>query len=718
MTVSIDDLATELVEYILDFLEEKEWFIVESVSRNWQKCVRNLLAEKKILKKLTYYSHKFKKSYKYGQRIIIDDNNIDILKIILTKCPNIKHLDFAWTDVNGKNLIEIAKLCTNLESIDFNDSEINITEQEMDEFGKLIGSQLVKCKFGFFDSIFKIFLKHLKKIEYISFHNLLYEQNKEMFHYLYYECKNLQVVRWFNNLKDNEFNDIEFINMIKQIEHLKIGLPILLRFNFELNNLSKLKIYGNEEGHDKIEMTFANVKELEVKYFTKSKFDLISRFKFPKLESVIITDLDEFDIPQSFINQIEYIKYLNIKLSIDECTDCENINLYLFKLINSLVNCEKIKMNPFHKELQPINLKKLQKLDLRGNNSSIKIESICDFAFYDCYQIECIDLSGNNINCISENAFCFRNSYNTLEIKLCNNKLNEESFAMNSLRNFKRPTKLDLHGNKIKYLNEQVFIQFLTAHQWNHILIDIENKQSIINVNNWPKYEHKKSNSILITNGLCVIINFNFSKNYIKIDKTIDSGENIKNIKEAFEMLNFEVQIHNDEDEDWFTSKTTEKIINDIIRSKEFREHDAFVLYIHSHGFENSFMTSDFNLMIKDDLIRMFRTDFILKLNDVHENDEETKKIFDEKMKIIIFDCFKGMCLFNNPKLIYIFHLDNEIDFYTKQKPEVETTEKLLINKMNKLRKRNTAEWNVLLIEYMLKGKNFITLYIIFNYNI
>ena len=61
-------------------------------------------------------------------------------------------------------------------------------------------------------------------------------------------------------------------------------------------------------------------------------------------------------------------------------------------------------MKPFHHELQEIKLNKLRWLILNGSDSSIKITVICDYAFYQCNQIEEIHLMNNNINFVSKSV--------------------------------------------------------------------------------------------------------------------------------------------------------------------------------------------------------------------------------------------------------------------------------------------------------------------------
>lgn len=142
----------------------------------------------------------------------------------------------------------------------------------------------------------------------------------------------------------------------------------------------------------------------------------------------------------------------------------------LYKLVNSLVNCQEIRMKPFNNKLQFIKLNKLKILDLDGQKSSTKIKSICDFALYECDQIEVIYLMNNEINFIEENSFYIKNcSTKTLLISLSNNNLNECSFAPNSFNNFKRQVNILLYLNCIKYLKQDIFRVFLNNDKNNSI---------------------------------------------------------------------------------------------------------------------------------------------------------------------------------------------------------------------------------------------------------
>lgn len=176
---------------------------------------------------------------------------------------------------------------------------------------------------------------------------------------------------------------------------------------------------------------------------------------------------------KAFGNECHQIKTFYAWNQLPNLKSETNTNYDLFKLINSLVNCKGIDINSFHNELQPIKLNKLKYLSFYSESSSIKITLICDFAFYECDQIESIDFNWNNISYISENAFHFKSENDIkLEIDFNGNKLDESSFQLNSLINIKRPTKFIFIGNNIRYLNKQVFKPFLDVNQQNEIEIE------------------------------------------------------------------------------------------------------------------------------------------------------------------------------------------------------------------------------------------------------
>ena len=336
MAINIDDLPLELLEYILDFLQDKQLFQIERVSRKWNVCVLKKLARKKSLINLDHYSQKFKfddSSIKY----IINNDNIDILKKILTKRNNIKHLDLSSTKVIGKcNLIEIAKLCPKLESIDLRESEFCVKKDEIDEFAKTYGPQIIKCNLGFCENEFMATLfKQIINIEEISFRTWQY--GHECFHHLDVYCKKLKVLKWGSlGIDINHY----MINVMQKVQHLKIEYVFLSMCNFELNNLTQLTIDGGYSNF--IEnfgfKTFTNLKRLNIYNFYDFEFESISTFNFPKLESsLILPNLYCHDIPTSFINQVKHIRslyYHSAALSPSIISYFDQLNSFTWNLIN------------------------------------------------------------------------------------------------------------------------------------------------------------------------------------------------------------------------------------------------------------------------------------------------------------------------------------------------------------------------------------------------
>lgn len=168
--------------------------------------------QKETLKCLDHYSHKFQ--YKsFGLTYIINNVNIDILKNILSKCSNIKQFDLSNTEVTGNNhLLAIANKCLKLEAIYLNCSKIDVSIHEMDEFAKIIGPQLIKCSFIYYSNLMDILIKKMKNIEDIRFESYAIEQDKQLFHNLNNECKNLKVFHcnYFREHFDCQDEDVQF----------------------------------------------------------------------------------------------------------------------------------------------------------------------------------------------------------------------------------------------------------------------------------------------------------------------------------------------------------------------------------------------------------------------------------------------------------------------------------------------------------------------------
>ena len=321
MSVHINDLSYDLLKQILGFLPDKQLFFIESVCIKWQKCVKKLLAQKQVLHCLDNYSLKFQ-NQGFGQKVIIDNSNINILKNILSKCCNIKQLDLSDTKVTGENnFITIANKCPKLERINFNGSNIDVSQDEINQFAKIIGPQLTKCSLIFIYHFNLTLFKHLKNIENISFTSDKKEQDQQLFHYLNIKGKHLKVLKWNSSRENLDFINDDLINVIQRIEHLKICLSNLLEFKFEMNNLTELTIYqGLDVNKNIVGVTFANLKKLNIVNFSDSNYDSISKFQFPKLEFANIINEFYYNIPTSFIDQIKHIKSLEY-----DCCDYDSI---------------------------------------------------------------------------------------------------------------------------------------------------------------------------------------------------------------------------------------------------------------------------------------------------------------------------------------------------------------------------------------------------------
>ena len=150
---------------------------------------------------------------------------------------------------------------------------------------------------------------------------------------------------------------------------------------------------------------------------------------------------------------------------------------------------------------------------------------------------------------------------------------------------------------------------------------------------------NSKTDSYIIKNGFCVIMNIKYFDGHEDYT-THGSEKDVKNINKTFEFLNCKIKYYKEFDYH-FTDKQVKNVIIKSIKSKEFNECDGFVLYIHTHGFENSFLTSNCQLILFNEIVDMFKTDNILHLNDGIQWEKDD--LFYKNMpKIIIFDCCRG----------------------------------------------------------------------------
>ena len=177
MGAHIDDLPNELLMYLFDYLSTKELFHIEVVSKKWQECIRGMLSKRIIALRTIIGIDQFEID-EYGAVLIpdiINDDNLGILKNILSRCTNITRLIFDDAIVFG-DYIGFANLLHNVQRFDvyFEDEPFNeeLTESQWEEFAMMIAPQLKVCEIKMhFDynrySITRPFVKYIdsEKIE-------------------------------------------------------------------------------------------------------------------------------------------------------------------------------------------------------------------------------------------------------------------------------------------------------------------------------------------------------------------------------------------------------------------------------------------------------------------------------------------------------------------------------------------------------------------------
>ena len=87
--------------------------------------------------------------------------------------------------------------------------------------------------------------------------------------------------------------------------------------------------------------------------------------------------------------------------------------------------------------------------------------------------------------------------------------------------------------------------------------------------------------------GFCVIFNMlNFDGNS-QLDRS-DSIKSVSLVQDTFERLQFDVKIYQD-----LSGEQLKNKLREYVNKEECKLHDCFVLYIHSHGKENGFITAN-----------------------------------------------------------------------------------------------------------------------------
>ena len=199
--MSIDSLDSDLLTHLFSFLPPKEWFRFECVNKKWQKCVRKLMGTR--ITEFGPRSDLFKPFF-----WVIDDNNIDVVRSVLSRCQSVKYLNFERMNFDASkiyssnnNLLEIAKLCPKLERINLNFSTIKLSIDEWEQLAEFIGPKLIQCDIWLVEEeeqnmiLTRILFKHLKMIEKLDFNTPDDKWDKELFGCLN-SCENLKKLNW------------------------------------------------------------------------------------------------------------------------------------------------------------------------------------------------------------------------------------------------------------------------------------------------------------------------------------------------------------------------------------------------------------------------------------------------------------------------------------------------------------------------------------------
>lgn len=119
--------------------------------------------------------------------------------------------------------------------------------------------------------------------------------------------------------------------------------------------------------------------------------------------------------------------------------------------------------------------------------------------------------------------------------------------------------------------------------------------------------------------GFCVIINMVNFDGKTELERS-DSIESVYLISKTFEYLNLKMKLFQD-----LNDLQIKETLKQVLNSEQCNLHDCFVLYIHSHGKDNGFYTSNNNFIQFDKIIQLFSNANCQK--------------FIGKPKLVFFDC-------------------------------------------------------------------------------
>ena len=236
-------------------------------------------------------------------------------------------------------------------------------------------------------------------------------------------------------------SDIDLVNIFQTLE----------------KNLKK-----SEKHFDSLYLNNTSINELKENTFKDITFDQIRIEDCNNLSKIHINAFLETDLVTSIL-----ILHSNPALS---STDNSIFNVFskfvnLEELVLEYNNITEIPSNAFQRITGY--QKKLESLTFCGKS----FKKIGSRPFSLLKGLRTIMIFGTSLSYIPEYAFDFENdSDQQLKINFAGNKfLNGSSFQQDSLSHFKRPVHLDLSGEQIEYLDENIFKNFLNSNPHNEV---------------------------------------------------------------------------------------------------------------------------------------------------------------------------------------------------------------------------------------------------------
>ena len=328
---NINDLPDEILCNVFTFLTTKQLFQIKIICHKWEDCAREVIDKRitTLIFDTDVWGEKITVNKTEGSITIpylIDENNIDTIKNLLTKCTYIRTVNLNGLRITGKgNLVSLAKLllkigCLKIQWISSDSHE------ELEKFAQIIGSKLISCHFRLTQNDHKSLLfKHFKVIEEIKFATETKEQDKQLFECLN-SCKTLNKLSWKGSVGTNMKNP-NVINVLQRIKYLKIQFYhfVQLKISNSMDNLIELEIKAKEtlngvepfplisNNNPMNEIIFYNLKKLWITKVEKIKLNLLSNLRFPQLEFVYINSTQHIRgenvlVDELFFKQIKKVK--------------------------------------------------------------------------------------------------------------------------------------------------------------------------------------------------------------------------------------------------------------------------------------------------------------------------------------------------------------------------------------------------------------------------